>query len=827
MSKTLEARRNPAAWRRSPADDRAPTIRRQWSDTAPDSSFPRGEENRPSAGKKARGDPGRESHHGEFGHESSLLRPRRTSAARLSLGDVRNAPTPRPKLVLIDGYSNIFRAFYAIRNLSNSKGEPTNAVYGFVNMLRKLAARGAAGADRRGLGLSASRPCAATSFAEYKANRAPMPDDLRPQIPLDPPGARGLSHPASSSCASYEADDVIGTLALQGRGGGLRRGPRHGRQGPDAARRPAVSIFHTGPRTSSTTPPAVEEDFGVPPEQVVDVLALMGDAVDNVPGVPGIGEKGAQQLIQEYGSLEDAARARRRDHPQGLPRGAAAAPRAGAAVEGAGRPSTPTCRSPSIPRRCASIRPTPRRCASCSPSWSSSRCSRSCDAERPRRAAAATPIGGRASCRALAGEDWAALRGRGRRSRALDRASPSAGSPVGARGRRAEGGAVVRRLPARRSCAPRSRERSRGWLGDPSVELVGHDLKECCAWCRRRAGSCCALAASTPCSRRTCSSPRARPRAEEIALERLGQQAITRRSEAGFEKGQEPPRRATSAWALRRRARGDSPAPMLPRRCCASCAATGTLQSVYRDDRGAAGRRCWWGWRRPASRSTCRFLARDVGRAGRRAGRARGGDLRARRRARSTSTRRSSSARSCSRSSGCRSLKRTQKTKSYSTDAETLEELAAPGYPLPEKLLRYRELAKLKSTYVDALPPLVGAGRPAAHPLRPGGGGDRPALVGRTRTCRTSRSAPRSGSGSARRSSRRPGTLLLVADYSQIELRILAHIAGEQALIEAFAQRRGHPPLDRGERSSASRPSWSPPTSGAPPRRSTSASSTA
>ena len=132
-------------------------------------------------------------------------------------------------------------------------------------------------------------------------------------------------------------------------------------------------------------------------------------------------------------------------------------------------------------------------------------------------------------------------------------------------------------------------------------------------------------------------------------------------------------------------------------------------------------------------------------------------------------------------------LKRTQKTKSYSTGAETLEELGRRGYPIAELLLRYRELTKLKSTYVDALPAMVGAGRPHPHPLQPGGGGDRAALLGQPEPAEHPRSAPSWASASAAPSSRRPGQVLLVADYSQIELRILAHIADEKALIDAFA----------------------------------------
>ena len=120
-------------------------------------------------------------------------------------------PEARPRLYLIDGYSNIFRAFYAIRHLSNSKGEPTNAVYGFVQMLRKLLRDEQP--DLIGVALDVSRRTVRTEkFEDYKANRAPMPEELRGQIPQIRKALEAHRIPILEM-ENYEADDVLGSLA--------------------------------------------------------------------------------------------------------------------------------------------------------------------------------------------------------------------------------------------------------------------------------------------------------------------------------------------------------------------------------------------------------------------------------------------------------------------------------------------------------------------------------------------------------------------------------------------------------------------------------------
>ncbi len=225
----------------------------------------------------------------------------------------------RPKLVLIDGFHNIFRAFFAIRNLSNSKGLPTNAVFGFVQILRKVLKDEAP--DFIGVALDISDKTVRTEkYAEYKANRAPMPDDLVPQIPYVRKAIEAFRIPRLE-LDNYEADDVMGTLAKKAAAAGYEVVLVSADKDLMQLVGPHVTLLHTG-RNKRYDAAGVTEDFGVPPEQVADVLALMGDAVDNVPGVPGIGEKGARQLVAEFGSvealLERAAEVPRKAYREGL-----------------------------------------------------------------------------------------------------------------------------------------------------------------------------------------------------------------------------------------------------------------------------------------------------------------------------------------------------------------------------------------------------------------------------------------------------------------------------------------------------------------------------
>jgi DNA polymerase I len=207
----------------------------------------------------------------------------------------------RPKLFIIDGSNNVYRAYFAIRGLTNSSGLATNAVYGFTNMLRKLLKdynpdNIAVAFD---IGRSTTRH---EAFADYKKDRRPMPDDLAVQLPFVNEVLEGFRIPVIG-VEDWEADDLIGSLAISARDRGYDVVIATSDKDFFQLVGDGISFYHTG-REVLYDAKGVEEAFGLPPEKVVDVMAIWGDSIDNIPGVPGIGEKGAKGLITEFGTLE-------------------------------------------------------------------------------------------------------------------------------------------------------------------------------------------------------------------------------------------------------------------------------------------------------------------------------------------------------------------------------------------------------------------------------------------------------------------------------------------------------------------------------------------
>ncbi len=207
----------------------------------------------------------------------------------------------RPSLYLIDGSSYIYRAYYAIRHLSSPKGFPTNALYGFTQMLLKVLKD--RNPDHVAVAFDAGRRTFRTElYPEYKANRSAMPDDLVPQIGPIKEIVRAFNIPVLE-LANFEADDIIGAMAHKCEAQGMDVVVVTGDKDLMQVVTESVTLLDTMKDKSSGVADVIER-FGVGPDLVVDVLGLAGDSSDNIPGVPGIGEKTATKLILEYGSLD-------------------------------------------------------------------------------------------------------------------------------------------------------------------------------------------------------------------------------------------------------------------------------------------------------------------------------------------------------------------------------------------------------------------------------------------------------------------------------------------------------------------------------------------
>jgi DNA polymerase I len=220
----------------------------------------------------------------------------------------------------------MYRAYHApVRTsdgglLRNAQGTPTNAVYIFVTMLRKLLN------EHQPEFIAASFDLPGRTFrddlvADYKANRAPMPDELAQQIPMVHAACEALGVPILTS-ERYEADDVIGTLTIKAAAAGFEVAIVTGDKDFYQLVRDGIRVYNPKEEGTWYDAEGVKEKFGVPPDLVVDVLALMGDTIDNIKGVPGIGEKGARELIAQYGSLENliahAAEVKHKRYREGL-----------------------------------------------------------------------------------------------------------------------------------------------------------------------------------------------------------------------------------------------------------------------------------------------------------------------------------------------------------------------------------------------------------------------------------------------------------------------------------------------------------------------------
>jgi DNA polymerase-1 len=692
----------------------------------------------------------------------------------------------RPVLFLIDGNSQVYRAYHAIRGLTGPGGLSTGAVYGFVAMLRKLIA------DQRPDLVACAFDLAGPTFrdelvADYKANRAPMPDDLVAQIPYVHRACQALGVPILS-CPGFEADDVIGTVAERALAGHYQVAIVTGDKDMFQLVRDGVRVFN--PRDDGTWYDAdgVKEKFGVAPERVVDVLALMGDAVDNIKGVPGIGEKGARELITTFGSLdaliERSGEVAQKRYRESLAQHADMARQS--------RELATIRRDAPVEFAVEAFRYKGPDRAACFELFGELGF-KSLLAEFAPTADTVTKdyqvVGTVEAVAALAAE----LRAAGRFALAtLTTAAPAVRADlVGIAVSIGRGKARYVPLahhaldagpqPDRRAAL----EALRPLLEDPGVSKVGHDLKLDAIALARHGVALQGIAFDTMLASYLLDATRSSHPLEQCALEHLQYRAIPeeevrgRGAKAlGFD--ELPPaavidfagERADLAWQLASTlgpaldAAGLGPVsrelelPLVP-------VLAGIERAGIKVDTGALGR-------------LSERIDRDLAALSAKIFDGAGGRFNINSPAQLSEV--------LFEKLKLPAGKRTGKTRTASTAVEVLEELAAT-HELPRLVLDWRSLQKLKGTYVDALPQLVNP------------------ETGRVHTCfnqavaatgRLSSSDPnlqnipvRTPLGREIRAAfvAEPGWTLVSADYSQIELRVLAHLSGDQALTDAF--RRG------------------------------------
>ncbi len=700
----------------------------------------------------------------------------------------------KPTLYLIDGSNQMYRAYHAIRGLTGPDGRSTNAIYGFVTMLRKLIA------DHNPECLAAAFDLRGPTFRselrdDYKANRAPMPSDLAEQIPFVHEACEALGVPVLTY-SGFEADDVIGTLAIRavadGRPAVIVTGDKDFFQLVDDDT--SVRVFNPRDEGAWYDAEGVKTKFGVTPGQVVDVLALMGDSIDNIKGVPGIGEKGARELITTHGSLDallEHAPALTGKKRELLTTYADSARESRTLLRI--RTDVPL---PDVDMSCFTYRGANRQ--KCYELFSSlgfrslvtefaptadtvdadysvittdeGLASLAAEIQRVGRVALSVigdcPGGMHASLVGMAFSTAA------RRARYLPIGHTALDEPSALNGRAGLG--VLKPI-----------------FEDPSIAKIGHDLKFDLMMLQHEGIELKGLAFDTMLASYVLDANRSSHEIEEIALEYLGYKALTQEDICGTgQKALALPHlpaaallsfageRSDLAWqlheALEPRLREDRLEPLfrdleLP------------LVPVLADIERHGVRIDL-----PALAAQSRRIDTDLAARSRKIFELAGEEFNI------------NSPKQLSvilfEKLELPTAKRTGKTRVASTAVDVLEELAL-AHELPKLILEWRALMKLKGTYIDALPQLVHARTTRVHTSF------NQAVAA---TGRLSSSDPNLQNIPIRtdlgREIRRAfiadqGFVLISADYSQIELRVLAHLAQDEALIEAF--QRGEDIHDR------------------------------
>jgi DNA polymerase I len=659
---------------------------------------------------------------------------------------------PRPVLYLIDASAYVYRAFHALPPLTAPSGLPVHAVYGFTTMLLKLLRQ--TRAEYAGVVFDLPGPTFRDElFAAYKANRPAMPDGLAAQLPVvrEMVSAFALR---TLALPGVEADDVIGTVARQVTAAGadtvIVSSDKDLLQLVDEH----VSLWDTM-RDRRTDLAAVRQRFGVGPDRIVDIMGLMGDPVDNIPGVHGIGEKTAIALIQRFGSV-DALLARLDELEAATDvRGArklAAALRAEAEQARLSRALAVVRRDVPLTCRLEDFRyagPDRGAVRALFTRLGFQRLLRDMPA-----AALPTP----APPPVAGAEEWAVLAAAARRHGRL----AVAGDGRGARPE-AELVGVVAAVPGEPPVYVPATAPLAELLGDPHVEKIAHDLKRDLLLFAAPLAAACAPAFDVMVASYLLEAS-ATHRLEDLAADVVGANLSAFRDgaatlaagvallpalrdrfaeqlrSAGMERlfySVEMPLVAVLADMERRGVRLDVAAlGALSRELEARLQAL--IEEIYRLAGGA------FNIASPAQLRAVLFERLGLSRQGVKRGKT-----------------------------------------GLSTDVDVLSRLAA-AHPLPAKVLEYRVLAKLKSTYVDALPAAVNPRTGRLHTSF----NQTVAATGRLSSSDPNlQNIPVRGDEGRRIRAAfvaEPGYVLVVADYSQIELRILAHLSGDPVLTAAF-----------------------------------------
>jgi len=669
--------------------------------------------------------------------------------------------TPK-RIFLLDGHSLAYRAFFALpTSLATTTGQVTNAAYGFTSMLIKLLAE--EHPDHLAVAFDKGRPTVRLEvYAEYKAGRAETPDEFRQQLPLIREVVETLRVPVVE-VEGHEADDAIGTLALRAVAQGMEAVIVTADRDFFQLVRPGIRVMFNRKGISDIVwydERAVEERFGLPPERYLDYVALKGDPSDNIPGVPGVGEKTASKLIQEYGTVEEV-----------LAHAGDLTPKLSAAVAEAGDTLT---RNKDLARLQTDLEldVAPDDCVM--QAWDPAQVRslfislefRSL-LERLEEVGAPKPV--------VEAPDLEVRRGTARdASSALGSDAPRAVSlDDGDLGVSPGGGQAVA-LPVGETVT--------AWLADPGVSKWVHDLKELRTAAAGRGLEVAGVTFDTLLAAYLLDPAEPEYPLGALCERYLGVDLLTE-EEPGAEAEQaqlalaEPETWRTTA---RRAAAVGLLAPVLRERVERE-GVTSLLNDVELPLAVVLSRMQTAGIALDVP--YLEQMSEEVGDRLR--------DLEQQVYTHAGEEFNIGSPQQLGvilyERLQLPVLKRTTKGRAPSTDADVLEKLR-DKHPIIDALMSYRELSKLKSTYLDALPPLADPDTGRVHTTF----NQVAAATGRLSSQNPNlQNIPVRGElGRQIRKAFVPGSpdqVLLVADYSQIELRVLAHLSGDEALAEAFA----------------------------------------